>query len=200
MKQDELERLKQDFYTHAGTVISAHRTKKGWSDEALGASVGVSKATLSGYENGKTQMPAHNLYILSKELGFEFSEYDPEIPTPCDIFCQIARFKRKAKTTNSANSAPGSSFRFTFSSSISAKEICLKEEHRRFIDGFFAYMDGVSRISVALLYEMTRQYNSWDRMPKELQSLFDITFDIVFSSQLPEEQEELDQLRREYMT
>lgn len=69
------EQIKEDFLTGTGELIHKKRKKKNMSQKELGDFLGVTKSTISKYETGKTDIPASNLYLISKKCGFSVHEY-----------------------------------------------------------------------------------------------------------------------------
>ena len=65
-----------------GGRIKAFRKEKGWSLARLSEMTGISDATLSRVETGKTLITAHNLYALSKALGVDITAFYADAASP----------------------------------------------------------------------------------------------------------------------
>ena len=58
-----------------GARLKQVRTQRGWSLAKLALATGISDATISRVETGKTLVSAHNLYVLAKVLGVDITAF-----------------------------------------------------------------------------------------------------------------------------
>ncbi|MBY5932708.1 XRE family transcriptional regulator [Tateyamaria omphalii] len=58
-----------------GARLKQLRSEQGWSLAKLAAATGISDATLSRVETGKTLVSAHNLYVLAQVLGVDITAF-----------------------------------------------------------------------------------------------------------------------------
>jgi len=59
---------------HQDLSLKAARVEKGYSQEALAEKLGVTKKTLSGWENGEVEVKPHIIYALAYvfEMGSDY--------------------------------------------------------------------------------------------------------------------------------
>lgn len=177
----ESEDIKQIFYKKAAHLIKSYRVKKGMTGEVFGEHIGVTKGAIAGYEHGKTRIPGDTMYCISKELGFEFAEYDPEIPRASEILRQIIEFKKKRKQDDIMRMGFTTSWNFSNSRSPkSGSRVQLKEDHRLFFDEYMANADSTKRKSLELIYELMKQYCYYQEMSRSTRSLYDRAVDYIF--------------------
>ena len=67
---------KNNFYLILGKKIREERTKRGFSldDFSEGSGLNLNKSTLSAIENGKQQVSAFQLYLITEALDLKISE------------------------------------------------------------------------------------------------------------------------------
>lgn len=69
------DKIKQEFLVSIGNVIKKKRERKNMSQEELGEYLEVSKSTVSRMENGKLDMPATTLPLISSYCDFPITDY-----------------------------------------------------------------------------------------------------------------------------
>lgn len=69
------DKIKQEFLVSIGSVIKKKRERKNMSQEELGEYLEVSKSTVSRMENGKLDMPATTLPLISSYCDFPITDY-----------------------------------------------------------------------------------------------------------------------------
>ena len=195
--------FKKAFYERAARLIHGYRKKKGLSGEVFGERIGIGKSTVTGYEQGKIQIPGHTLYLISKELDFEFAEFDPNIPAASEIIRKIAEFKRKRpQNTSGADNRIGFVQRDGFDvghiSSPSPAPVRLRTEHREFLDEYFSEADPIKRKSLELLNSMIRQYYYFQDMSRSYRALMDRSLDVIFEDKDKSRQKIIVEIRQKY--
>jgi transcriptional regulator with XRE-family HTH domain len=56
-------------------ILKEIRAQKGWTQEELGAKVGVTRAQICNVETGKNDLPANKLLKLLQEAGWAIVSY-----------------------------------------------------------------------------------------------------------------------------
>lgn len=196
--------FKEAFYKRAARIIHGYRKKKGLSGEIFGKRIGVGKSTVTGYEQGKIQIPGHTLYLISRELDFEFAEFDPNIPAASEIIRKIAEFKRNKQK----NKDSGMSVRMDFTRSVSLDQgyipsssptpIRMRLEHEQFLDEYFSGSDPIKRKSLELLNSITRQYYHYQDMSRSHRALMDRTLEVIFEDKDKDKQKIIVEIRQKY--
>lgn len=69
------DKIKNDFLVSVGSIIKRKRKKKNITLKELSGYLDVSIATLSRMENGKVDMPATTLPLISSYCEFPFTDY-----------------------------------------------------------------------------------------------------------------------------
>lgn len=69
------EALTSDIRTPLGRRIAALRRSKGMKLADMAATCGVSEATMSRIETGQTDISAHHLFLLARDLGTDIADF-----------------------------------------------------------------------------------------------------------------------------
>ena len=73
---------KGDFCSSIGQRLSNFRRARGMTLAEIADVCGVSEATMSRIETGQTDISAHHLFILARELGADISEFFSDRTSP----------------------------------------------------------------------------------------------------------------------
>ena len=76
---------KGDFSSSIGQRLSTFRRARGMTLAEIADVCGVSEATMSRVETGQTDISAHHLFILARELGADISEFFSDRTSPLGI-------------------------------------------------------------------------------------------------------------------
>lgn len=67
--------MSDNFVKHIGKIIAHKRKKAGISRKSLAKDIDISQATLSRYENGRTDIGARTMEKIGRYLGFPMKQY-----------------------------------------------------------------------------------------------------------------------------
>lgn len=102
LTEDEKNKLSDKFLSMIGKVIYQNRTKHNISQKELAICLDVSESSISNYENGKQDMTATTLPLISTYCNFNISEYfQPETINFVDTFKSLVSIERN-KIKNSS--------------------------------------------------------------------------------------------------
>lgn len=193
----DAEQQKKVFYEHAGHIIRGRRKEAHLSGEAFGEYIDITKGMVSGYENGTTQIPGHMLYRISKVLGFEFAEYDPEIPKASDILQKIAEFKKtKAEPIKIGfTQSPGISLRNGDSKTV---RVIFDETDKQFLDEYFNNTVPAKRKILDALNEMRLNNTYWDEMNGKDKRIFESMLKYIFQEKKSDDGDILERIYQKH--